>query len=256
MRDSLAAGVLAAGAGTRLRPLTRLRPKALCPVDNVPLVDRAVVRAARATTDIAVNVHHGRAQMEGHLAGRVHLSLEEPEALGTAGALGQLRPWIDGRGVVVLNADAWLSDDGPLDELVSGWDGERVRLLVVDDPRHADFAGQWRYAGAAMVPWATVATLDAVPTGLYEVSWRKELAAGRLDLCPAPDPVAFRDCGSPTGYLDANLLSSGGASVIGKGAVVEGEVTESVVWPGALVGPEEHLRRAIRAGERTTVLVR
>jgi MurNAc alpha-1-phosphate uridylyltransferase len=38
----LCAIVLAAGAGTRLRPLTLLRPKALCPVGNRPLLDRAL----------------------------------------------------------------------------------------------------------------------------------------------------------------------------------------------------------------------
>ena len=49
MPDSLAAVVLAAGAGTRLRPLTRLRPKALCPVGDRPLVDHALDRVgARA----------------------------------------------------------------------------------------------------------------------------------------------------------------------------------------------------------------
>ena len=57
----LAAVVLAAGAGTRLRPLTWLRPKALCPVENVPLVDLTVGWARVITSAVAVNVHHGRA---------------------------------------------------------------------------------------------------------------------------------------------------------------------------------------------------
>ncbi|MDP9006189.1 MAG: sugar phosphate nucleotidyltransferase, partial [Actinomycetota bacterium] len=42
MADSLAALVLAAGKGERLRPLTLIRPKALCPVANVALVDLAI----------------------------------------------------------------------------------------------------------------------------------------------------------------------------------------------------------------------
>src|SRR5688500_13503964 len=104
MPDSVAGVVLAAGAGTRLRPLTLFRPKALCPVNNVPLVDLAVGRVQAATPSVAVNVHHGRGQLERHLAGRVHLSVEEEEPLGTAGALGRLREWIDGRPVLVHNA--------------------------------------------------------------------------------------------------------------------------------------------------------
>ena len=85
----LAAVVLAAGAGTRLRPLTWLRPKALCPVENVPLVDFAIGWARAVTSAVAVNVHHGRQLMESHLSGRVHLSVEEPEVLGTAGGVAR-----------------------------------------------------------------------------------------------------------------------------------------------------------------------
>ena len=99
--------MLAAGAGSRLRPLTWLRPKALCPVDGTPLVDRALSQASELTSSLAVNVHHGRDALVAHLDGRAHLSLEEPEALGTAGALGQLRDWIDGRPTLVINGDTW-----------------------------------------------------------------------------------------------------------------------------------------------------
>src|SRR5437899_7509029 len=109
--DPLAGIVLAAGAGTRLAPLTRLRPKALCPVGNVPLVDLAVDRVRRITPSVAVNVHHGRSVMERHLTGRVHLSVEPDVALGTAGGVGFLHDWIAGRPALVTNADAWLAAD-------------------------------------------------------------------------------------------------------------------------------------------------
>src|SRR3954454_19371771 len=97
MTDSIAGVVLSAGAGTRLRPLTGARPKALCPVNNRPLVDRALDRFAGLTESLAVNVHHHRLMLETHLAGKVHLSIEEPVALGTAGSIGLLRDWIAGR---------------------------------------------------------------------------------------------------------------------------------------------------------------
>ena len=145
MTDQPAAVVLAAGAGTRLRPLTDILPKALCPVGNVALVDLAIDRVRPLTGRIAVNVHHKRALLEAHLDGRVHVSVEEPEALGTAGAVGKLRDWIDGRPAVVVNADAWHRFD--LTSLVEGWDGERVRLLVVEDRDRGDF-GPWRFCGA------------------------------------------------------------------------------------------------------------
>ena len=251
------AGVaLAAGAGTRLAPLTRLRPKALCPVDNVALVDHAIERLSTATGAIAANAHHGLAQMEQHLLAHggpgVHLSIERDRALGTAGALGLLRDWIDGRPVLVTNADAWLPVD--LRSFVEGWDGERIRLLVVEDRARPDF-GSARYCGVALLPWDDVAGLEPQPSGLYEVSWRYAFELGRLDLVDHDGP--FVDCGSPSDYLRANLLASGGAPVIGPGAQVDPSAVleRSVVWSGAMVEAGERLTDAVRAGE-LTVLIR
>src|SRR5205823_1095501 len=127
----LAAVVLAAGAGTRLRPLTWLRPKALCPVENVPLVDLAVGWARTATGAVAVNVHHGRAALESHLAGRVHLSIEEPEALGTAGGVGRRRAGATSTTIGALSstavrqADTWPPTWLPRTD-ARWWDEERV----------------------------------------------------------------------------------------------------------------------------------
>jgi N-acetyl-alpha-D-muramate 1-phosphate uridylyltransferase len=241
--------VLAAGKGTRLRPLTYVRPKPLCPVGNVPLIDRALAQVGGATTSVAVNVHYGRALLESHLADRgVHLSVEEPEALGTAGALGQLRAWIDGRDVLLANGDAFR--DGDLRTLVDGWDGVRTRLLVVEDPARGDF-GPWRYAGAALMPWSDVRALTPEPTGLYEVLWARLEAEGRLDL--VTHDGTFIDCGTPTDYLAANMTASAGASVIGDGATVDGEVVRSVVWPGGVIAAGERLVDAVRVWDWLTV---
>src|SRR5215210_2189123 len=101
MGDSLAAIVLAAGAGTRLAPLTRVRPKALCPVGDRPLVDHALGRVEAVVGTgpdrVAVNAHAYADQLAAHVAGRAFVSVEQPVALGTAGALAHLRPWLDGR---------------------------------------------------------------------------------------------------------------------------------------------------------------
>jgi N-acetyl-alpha-D-muramate 1-phosphate uridylyltransferase len=245
----LAAVVLAAGAGTRLRPLTDILPKPLCPVDNVPLLDLALDRVRPLTGSIAVNVHFGRDRMEAHLAGRgVHVSVEEPVVLGTAGALGRLREWLDGRPALVVNADAWHRFD--LSVLLTGWDGERIRLLVVDDSERGDF-GTWRYCGAALMPWSEVEPLPAAPAGLYEVSWAPARDEGRLELVPQAGP--FFDCGTPADYLAANLTASGGRSVVGPGARVEGELVRSVVWPDGVVHRGERLVDSIRVGEDLTV---
>lgn len=243
--------MLAAGAGTRLRPLTWLRPKALCPVGNVPLVDHAVRRLEAVTGSVAVNAHHGRRMLEAHLSGRVHLSVEEGEVLGTAGALGRLRPWVDGRPTLLANADAFHEAD--LVAFASRWDGESVRLLCVRDPERGDF-GDLRYAGAALLPWRVVRDLPDEPAGLYRLVFAPAMEEGRLDLVAHDGP--YFDCGTPASYLAANLFVSGGEPVVGAGAVVEGSVARSVVWPGATVRRGERLVHAVRASDDLTVLVR
>jgi MurNAc alpha-1-phosphate uridylyltransferase len=245
------AGVaLAAGSGTRLRPLTDELPKALCPVGGVPLVDLALQRlAALGTSSVAVNVHAHAAAMTQHLQGRAHLSYEQPEALGTAGALAALRRWIDGRATVVTNADAYLT--GSVAPLLDGWSGQTIRLGVVVDEGRADFDHRWRYCGVAVMPWEDVEVLQPVPTGLYEVSWRQARADGRLELVAMPGE--FVDCGTPADYLAANLLASGGRTVVGDGAVVEGVAERCVLWPGARVEAGEQLRGAIRTASGLTV---
>lgn len=248
MKD-LVGVVLAAGAGTRLRPLTTLRPKALCPVDNIALLDRAVANVRPHVVDLAVNAHHLADRIVEHFDGQIHASVEQPVALGTAGALGNLRDWIGGRDVLVCNADAYLA--GGLDHLVAGWDRQRCRLLVVATPPPGDFAdagGSVRYVGACLLPWQALSGLSAEPSGLYEVLWRTEAAAGRLDLVRHAGTAI--DCGTPADYLRANLHASNARSVIGAGAAVAGRIERCVVWPDAYVGPAEHLIDSIRAGTR------
>jgi len=217
-------------------------------VGDRPLVDHALDRLRAVTDDVAVNAHVSQPSLVEHVQGRAHVSLEEGEALGTAGGVAGLRDWIDGRDVVVVNGDTWCP--GGLDALVDGWDGERIRILVAGDE---PFGPRSRIAGS-LLPWSVVAALPFAPSGLWEVSWRDALAAGRIDTVAHHGP--FVDCADPADYLRANLLASGGASVVGEGAVVEGVLEESVVWPGGVVRPGERLRRAIRTDAGTTVLIR
>ena len=243
----LAAVVLAAGSGTRLRPLTDLLPKALCPVNNVALVDHAIGRAKEITDDIAVNTWHQSEKVIAHLEGKVHLSVEE-SPLGTAGALGNLGNWLDGRSVVVQNADAWHRTD--LTSFLRNWDGTRPRLLVTEDRRRGDF-GRWRFCGVSVLPWNDVAGLRAEPSGLYELLWARQFHAGQLEFVALDGP--YFDCGTPADYLGANLVANGGQSVIGEGCVVDGSIERCVLWPGVHVASKEHLSESIRATDDITI---
>jgi N-acetyl-alpha-D-muramate 1-phosphate uridylyltransferase len=293
---ALAAVVLAAGEGRRLLPLTELRPKPLCPLGLSTGLDDALGRLAgvglTGPRAVAVNAHHHAAQLAAAVGDRAHLSVERPEALGTAGAVGALADWIGGRAVVISNADAYLAGDRPLETLLAGWTGERPRLLTVRDPARGDF-GDLRFAGISLLPAAVAARLSARPTGLYEVVWRDAYRAGQLELIEYDG--TFVDCGTPRDYLTANLHAAGAAttgsvrpgpvppgpavrsmvgagtavgyivgtgavvtgtavrSVIGTGAIVAGSLTRSVVWPGGRVAPGEHLVDAIRTDTGVTV---
>jgi NDP-sugar pyrophosphorylase family protein len=80
---------LAAGAGTRLGPLTRATPKPLLAPAGRPLVDLAVEALQRAgATRVVVNAHHGADRLAAHLNGRPGVELVvEPVLLGTGGGL-------------------------------------------------------------------------------------------------------------------------------------------------------------------------
>jgi MurNAc alpha-1-phosphate uridylyltransferase len=245
--------VLAAGAGTRLRPLTNLRPKALCPVGTVPLLDHALTRLAPLVSGVAVNAHHHASQVVSWVGRRAHLSVERGEALGTAGGLGALRGWLDGRPVLVTNADAYLP--AGLGSFTEGWDGGSSRLLCAAVSGSGDFPSVrpgLRYVGACLLPWRSVSALAATPSGLYEVLWRHELSSLELvTLSEAGLPPVSFDCGTVAEYLAANLHTSAGANVIDPTAVVEGTLDRCVVWDGAHVAAHEHLTDAVRAGTPT-----
>lgn len=198
----LAGVVLAAGEGRRLRPLTLTVPKALCPVGGRPLLDLALDRLAPLVGSLAVNAHHHSLQIVTHLLSTwpgAHISVEQPQALGTAGALGALRGWIDERDVLLTNADAYLPDG--LGPLVEGWDGRRTRLLVQPGVGRGEFDGLG-YVGACLLPWSTVARLSPRPSGLYEVLWRGGYPRGDVETIPYTGTAI--DCGTPADYARAD----------------------------------------------------
>ena len=149
-------------------------------------------------------------------------------------------------------ADELVAPDGlaALEALVRGWDGQRPRVLGVRVTKRGDF-GDVRYVGASLIPAADAARLPDAIGGLYDSVWRP--AEVRSDLEVVLADGHFVDCGSAREYLRANLLASGGRSVVGAGAVVEGSIERVVVWDGGYVGPDESLHDCIRAGSSMTV---
>jgi N-acetyl-alpha-D-muramate 1-phosphate uridylyltransferase len=202
---TLAAVVLAAGRGERLRPLTDTIPKPLLRVGRTTLLDAALGRVASVVplgrADVAVNAHWLVAQIVEHVGDRAHMSVEQPEALGTAGAIGQLRPWLGDRDVLIVNSDVWY--DGLVDVagFVDGWDGKRPLLLVVADSERPDFPGGWRFAGMSLLPHRIARELRPVPSGLYEVVW------SQVDVDLVETDAAYIDCGTPDDLARAQAMA-------------------------------------------------
>ena len=110
-RPRLRALVLAAGRGERLRPLTATLPKPLLPVAGRPLLAHALERLRTAGCEaVAINLHHLGGQIREQFGDRFRgmplVWSEEPELLGTAGALPPLRPFLEqAERVLVVNGD-------------------------------------------------------------------------------------------------------------------------------------------------------
>ena len=100
--------LLAAGLGTRLRPLTATTPKCLLPIGDRPLLDIWLDALAKVGVDeVLINLHHLADQVRAHVAHRPGVRLfEEPRLLGSAGTLLANRDWITGDDMfLAINAD-------------------------------------------------------------------------------------------------------------------------------------------------------
>jgi len=239
--DGICAVVLAAGEGRRLRPLTDHRPKALCPVGNVPLLDRVLARVAAlgfvGPERVAVNACHLAEQVVAHVGARAHLSWELDGPLGTSGGVARLRSWIDGRGVLVGNADAYLADPhappgADIAPLLAEWDGEMVRLLGQPVPERSapDLFSGHQFSGFSLLPWRYVRDLPAEPAELVRTVWRPAEAAGELEVIPFTG--TFLDTGTPKRYLAANLHAAGDRTLIHRDATVTGRCERAVIGGG------------------------
>src|SRR5256885_740861 len=86
----------------------------------------------------------------------------KPRELNTAGAVANLRPWLDGRPALVVNGDTWTTVS--IAPLISGWDGKRVRVMVVGADDLVPGVGVL----GSLLPPSVIAELSSRPSGLYE----------------------------------------------------------------------------------------
>ena len=103
--------ILAAGFGTRLKPLTENLPKALMPVANTPILERNIeYLISSGITDIIINTHYLSEPINNFIAGKtstkVNLTISnEKEILGTGGGIANCREFLGDNRFLVINSD-------------------------------------------------------------------------------------------------------------------------------------------------------
>jgi MurNAc alpha-1-phosphate uridylyltransferase len=221
--------VLAAGLGTRMRPLTDATAKPLLDVAGRSMIDRLLDNLVVAGVERAiVNVHWCADLVESHLQDRHDLQIvisDEREAiLETGGGLAKARPLLGDDPVFVVNTDAFWepTGPGPLKLLAESFNSELMdeNLLLADTKRCLGFPGAGdffrrddgqlsRRGDAASAPWAYAGVrilkpslYDDAPVEPFSANriWDERLPRGRIHGQPLDrfwlhvgDPQALKD---------------------------------------------------------------
>ena len=129
--------IMAAGFGTRMRPLTDDRPKPLVTVRGKSLLDHALDRLVAAGVNmVVINLHYRAQQVRDHLAKRRDIDIRysmEDEILGTGGGVVKALPLFDGEAFFVLNSDSvWVEGYvAPLPAMQRLWQPEKMDGLLL-----------------------------------------------------------------------------------------------------------------------------
>ena len=132
--------ILAAGLGSRLKPLTDASPKPLLPVGGRPLIYYNLALLKKyGITDILVNVHHHAKKIMNELGNGSTIGMnisysEEPHILGTGGGIKKAEAFLDGSAFLVINGDILVDID--IDKLVAFHQKKKgmATLVLRDDP--------------------------------------------------------------------------------------------------------------------------
>ncbi len=281
--------VLAAGLGTRLRPLTDLLPKPAVPVAGLPLVQLAFGRMhAAGIRRVVVNTHHLASEMArvateaAHAAGVALAISPEPIIAGTGGALREARSHLAGAGLVVLWNGDIVFDVDLLPILAAHRKSQALATMVLAPmPPGASYASVdvdhgmavRRIAGLgpggdALVPLhftgvhvLSPALLDHVPSSPFACDVNRRVYAPLLASGQVRGVMAtgyWNDLGTPERYLAANLdLLAGRAHAASRGADpfagLHARGSRVFVAEGAKVDPSAQLSGPVMVGAGAVV---
>jgi mannose-1-phosphate guanylyltransferase len=256
--------ILAAGLGTRLLPLTELKPKALMPVVNKPVLARNIeYLISHGIREIIVNAHHHSQQIVEYLkeGSSFGLNLEvkvEQEILGTGGGIKNAEAFWDKDPFFVINSDI-LTDinlaavyrvhqtSGALVTLVLH-DCEPYNQVQVDDRwsitdiAKTNMPGRLAFTGIHVIH---PEVLSHIPQGVFSdiiECYRRLIRLGKpVRACLVQDHY-WRDIGSLQSYLEANRELADNSFVIGPGCSVDSSV-RLMDW--GVIGENSHLAKDV-----------
>ena len=273
--------ILAAGLGTRLRPLTSEIPKPLVRVCDKSILEIQMERA-KALGDVRLhaNAHYLADQIvsEGERLGFEKVWVETPEILGTAGPLRRIYAAGYRGGLLIMNGDAYCSFDlhafvQNAQALAAQPNGPQVALLAVDFPKVNTFrvGTDGRLAGVAGrfgseegmpatfsgVSWYSDEALSRIREGEFDIRefWKQEIARG---CAPFVDMTQLNatwiDMGSPEGLMaavEARLKELGRdpiEAVVEPGVELPAgvKIRHSVIYAGAEIAEGEMIENEIR----------
>ena len=284
--DKLNVLILAAGLGTRLRPLTSEIPKPLVRVYDKSILEIQMERA-KSLGDVRLhaNAHYLADQIvsEGERLGFEKVWVETPEILGTAGPLRRIYAAGYRGGLLIMNGDAYCNFDlgafvrnAQAASEAGKADGSNrceAALLAVDFPKVNTFrvgadsclAGVAGRFGAdtgtaatfSGISWYSDEALARIRDGEFDIRefWKQEIAAGRAPFVDMSQLHAtWIDMGSPEGLMaavEARLVECGrdkNEAVVEPGVVIpEGvKIAHSVIFKGAEIQPGETIENEIR----------
>ena len=225
--DVKKAVVLAAGLGTRLRPLTLVQPKPLLPVWGVPMLERILsMLESWGVEEIAVNAHWQAPKVRQYVQsrkGRAKVTVaEEPEILGTGGVLNPLRYFLGEGPFWLVNGDVVAEGLDPqpiVDAFVRGGSFAACWLSDTQGPRtvEADLEGRvcnWKsdvpgdngtytYCGCALLSRKVLDYLP--PSGFSTIvqAYEKAMMEDAKFVVGVTEPDAFwGDAGTLESYLE------------------------------------------------------
>lgn len=256
--------ILAAGLGTRLRPLTSNRPKALVPVGNRPVIDKVIEYfKAYGVTDIIVNAHHHHTQIVKHLmdthSGEKIKVRVEPEILGTGGGIKNTEDFWGNEPFFVINTDILtdidLTDayeahkkDGNLVTLVLH-DHEPFNQIRIDDRLNiTDIAtenrtGRLAFTGIHIMEPKLLSHIHKNVNSNIIDCYRRLIKSGEPIRAYISEGQRWRDIGSIESYRLANKeVLEGRSSLIAPGCRIEAS-SSFVDW--AVIGEKTTIEQDV-----------